>query len=146
MLVVSTKALPLLIKCFVFLKWAIIKVLAILKGLVVMSKHVEAYFKTENDAESAKAELQSLRTENELVEAIPEDANLTTSIIPLGGANQFGAGAGVAGALDPDDESAPGSNDEHLTHLLQFQVHEEDFDQALHTIQKHYGHMDQSHL
>ncbi|MFQ3546224.1 hypothetical protein Q7A53_19245 [Halobacillus rhizosphaerae] len=111
-----------------------------------MSKHVEAYFKTENDAESAKAELQSLRTENELVEAIPEDANLTTSIIPLGGANQFGAGAGVAGALDPDDEAAPGSNDEHLTHLLHFQIHEEDFDQALHIIQKHQGHMDQSHL
>ncbi|UOR13352.1 hypothetical protein [Halobacillus amylolyticus] len=92
-----------------------------------MTKHVEAYFKTENDAESAKASLQKIEIENELVEPIPDDSSLLARLVPL------------------SNFKNPGS-DRHLTHLLQFDVKEEGYKSALSIIEEHDGHMDQSEV
>ncbi|KHE67080.1 hypothetical protein [Halobacillus sp. BBL2006] len=112
-----------------------------------MAKHVEAFFQTENDAESAKASLQKLTIEHEMVEAIPEDKDLTT-IVPVGGSSSTGGGAfNFTEVVQPafDDEGAL-FDKRHLTHILHFEVQEEEYERALEIIKEHEGHMDKSHL
>ncbi|UOQ43684.1 hypothetical protein MUN89_17615 [Halobacillus salinarum] len=108
-----------------------------------MAKHVEAYFHTENDAESAKADLQSLEIEHEFIEAIPDDRDLNT-IVPVGGSSQFGGTANISSVMNTKD--IMDDPDGHLTHLLQFEVDEDRYEEALSIIKQHMGHMDQDHL
>ncbi|MGI8314958.1 hypothetical protein [Halobacillus mangrovi] len=105
-----------------------------------MAKHVEAFFKNENDAESAKAELQKLTIENEMVEAIPEDRDLSM-VIPLqSSSGTAGATTNFVGALETDND--PLNDQKHLTHILHFQVQEEQYDRAVKIIEQHKGHME----
>ncbi|UOQ92596.1 hypothetical protein MUO14_19440 [Halobacillus shinanisalinarum] len=92
-----------------------------------MTKHVQVYFKTENDAESANASLQKLAIENEQIEPVPDDPPLLSRLIPLNNLN------------NPE-------TDNHLTHLLHFDVKEEERESALEIIKEHKGHMDPSEL
>ncbi len=92
-----------------------------------MTKHVEAYFETENDAESAKASLQKLVIEEEYIEPVPDNTPLLSRLIPL---NNL-------------DKSGP---DKQLTHLLRFDVKDENYETALNVIKEHEGHMDPSEL
>ncbi|MFG6149681.1 hypothetical protein [Halobacillus sp. B23F22_1] len=113
-----------------------------------MKKHIEAFFKTENDAESAKASLQKLSISNPFMEPIPEESRLT-GVVPV--LNQ-GTTAGVAGFKDfikpnknTTDEDTPPETD-HLTHLLQFDVDKDDYNEALAILKKHDGHMDKDKI
>ncbi|GGF23364.1 hypothetical protein GCM10010954_22720 [Halobacillus andaensis] len=113
-----------------------------------MTKHIEAFFKTENDAESAKAELQKLSISNQFVEPIPEESRLT-GIVPV--LNQ-GTTAGVAGFRDfikpnkstSEDDTPPDTG--HLTHLLHFDVDKDDYNDALAILKTHDGHMDKDKI
>ncbi|MCA0971842.1 hypothetical protein LCM20_14640 [Halobacillus litoralis] len=109
-----------------------------------MTKHIEAFFQTENDAESAKADLQELGIEKEIVEPIPESVD-TLPIIPVAGSSNTGA----AGAFSYDDIVHPSSDEtgkKHLTHVLHFYLKDEQFDRAIEKIKKHNGHMDEKFL
>ncbi|TGB03991.1 hypothetical protein [Halobacillus salinus] len=108
-----------------------------------MTKHIEAFFETENDAESAKADLQELGIEKELVEPIPEEADVLP-IVPVAGSTNVG-GAGIS----YDNIVHPGQDDtgkKHLTHVLHFYLSDEHFDRAIEKIGKHSGHMNEKHL
>ncbi|WP_082234855.1 hypothetical protein [Halobacillus massiliensis] len=116
-----------------------------------MKKHVEAYFKNENDAEGARAALQKMPVENDIVEAIPEGRNVT-GVVPV--LNQSGTSAvtGVAGFTDflnPKKDSQKEDIEEeagHLTQLLQFDVAEENYKEALTILKENKAHMNQDDI
>lgn len=112
-----------------------------------MAKAVQAYFKTENDAESAKATLQSLSVEQEMVEAIPEETDMTP-IVPIAGSTNSGGGTfNFTEVISPkhDQESAM-SDKRHLTHVLHFSIKEEEYERAIQVIKDHDGHMHRSNF
>ncbi|WP_101846383.1 hypothetical protein [Halobacillus sp. Marseille-P3879] len=113
-----------------------------------MTKHIEAYFKTENDAESARAELQKLSVSNEMVEAIPEESRLT-GIVPILNQSQSAGVANFSDVIKPDkatsrEDTPPETN--YLTHLLHFDVDRDEYNDALAILTTHQGHMDQDKL
>ncbi|OZU89227.1 hypothetical protein CIL03_05775 [Virgibacillus indicus] len=106
-----------------------------------MTKNIRAYFKTENDAESARANLQKLRVSNVFIDEFPEEERESefVPILPLGTA---GTGTGVTGAgiasgvadevsMSSDSFLEDDRNDNHVTHLLEGQVEDEDYKEAL---------------
>lgn len=108
-----------------------------------MTRHIEAFFETENDAESAKADLQELGIEKEMVEPIPDDADVLP-IVPVQGSTNTGGGG-----VSFDSIVHPGKDDtrkKHLTHVLHFYLKDEHFDGALEKIKEHNGHMDEKYL
>ncbi|MCP3032087.1 hypothetical protein LF817_12090 [Halobacillus sp. A1] len=119
-----------------------------------MTKHIEAFFRTENDGESAKAELQKLSTQNEMVEPIPEQSRLT-GVVPVLNQSQSSGGVaagGVAGFGDflksdknTSREDTP-TDVEHLTYLLHFDVKDDEYQEALSILKNHDGHMDQDKI
>ncbi|MBA2176517.1 hypothetical protein H0266_16585 [Halobacillus locisalis] len=110
-----------------------------------MTKHIEAFFESENDAESAKADLQELSIEKELVEPIPADTDLGP-IIPIAGSASSGPGAvSFEDVAEPTRDGALFSK-KHLTHVLHFYLKDEEFDHAVKKIEKHNGHMNEKHL
>ncbi|WP_226585077.1 hypothetical protein [Halobacillus litoralis] len=110
-----------------------------------MSKAIQAYFQTENDAESAKVDLQSLSVQQETVEAIPEDADLTPVVPVAGSANTGGGTFSFTDVVSPKkDQHGPLSDQRHLTHVLHFTIKEEEYDRALSIIKNHDGHMNKS--
>lgn len=115
--------------------------------MIALSKHLEVFFKTENDAESAKAELQKLKISNELVEPIPEDTDLKP-IVPMAGSSNTGGGTfSFTDVLEPKyDKEGALSDKRHLTYVLHCKVQEEEYEQAIKIIKNHDGHMDQSKL
>ncbi|MBH0231136.1 hypothetical protein [Halobacillus yeomjeoni] len=112
-----------------------------------MTKHIEAFFSTENDAESAKADLQSLSIQHEMVEAIPEDVDLTP-VVPVAGSSNTGGGTfNFTEVLKPKyDNDGALSDKRHMTHTLHFYIKEEEYDRALEIIEKHEGHMNHKHF
>ncbi|MFC7063088.1 hypothetical protein [Halobacillus seohaensis] len=112
-----------------------------------MRKHIEAYFNTENDAESARAELQKLSMENDLVEAIPEETRLT-GIVPVLNQSQSAGVPDFNDFIDPDKNVSKDENQDvdHLTHLLHFDVKGDDYNEALAILKTHNGHMDQDEI
>lgn len=106
-----------------------------------MTKNIRAYFKSENDAESAQAKLQKLRVSNVFIDEFPEDEHESefVPILPLGtaGTGTGVTGAGIAGGGADAVSMSSGSlleddrNDNHVTHLLEGQVEDEDYKEAL---------------
>lgn len=112
-----------------------------------MAKKIEVYFKSENDAESAHAALKKLKVNDVYIEEIPGDTD-TGFFVPFSSAN-VGSSSGAAGysgtagtagsAGGPIAPFAPivgRDNDEDhdhgkLTHLMHFNVEEEDFDETV---------------
>ncbi|MGP4060872.1 hypothetical protein [Halobacillus sp. H74] len=107
-----------------------------------MAKFVQAYFKTENNAESAKTDLQKLSVNQEMVEAIPEDTDLTP-IVPLAGSTNSGGGTfNFTEVISPKhDQDGALSDKRHLTHVLHFTIKEEEYERALKIVKDHEGHM-----
>ncbi|MYL72749.1 hypothetical protein GLW00_18115 [Halobacillus litoralis] len=108
-----------------------------------MAKTIQAYFSTENDAESAKASLQPLSVEQDTVEAIPEDTDMTP-IVPVAGSTNSGGGTfNFTEVVSPKhDKDSALSDKKHLTHVLHFSIKEEEYDRAVEVIKEHNGHMD----
>jgi len=108
-----------------------------------MYKSIQAFFKTEDDAESAKATLNKLKTNDILVDELP-DGGGTMTVVPLGysGNSTHGLGAGhggiiapiaFTGEVNPDDDNAP------RNFMVDVQVEEADFQEALRVIMEKDG-------
>ncbi|MFA9560457.1 hypothetical protein ACERII_24460 [Evansella sp. AB-rgal1] len=97
-----------------------------------------AYFRTENDAESAAASLQKLNVTDVLVDEVPSDNKRGLVLIPA-----VNTGNTATGNHGPTNLVAPGylkdestedsmdTMDPHITHVLEFHIPEEEIDSAL---------------
>jgi hypothetical protein len=110
-------------------------------------KAVQVYFPTENEAESAKASLQSLSVEQESVEVIPGDTDMAPIVPVAGSANTGGGTFSFTEVISPKhDQDSALSDKKHLTHVLQFSVKEEEYDRAIQVIKEHEGHMNRKDM
>ncbi|WP_076559040.1 hypothetical protein [Salimicrobium flavidum] len=91
-----------------------------------------AYFNSENDAHSAMTSLQKLKVENERVEEIPQDSKLAR-VIPF---SSGGFQASMAEYGETFNE-ALGAKGKEVTHLLQFDVDEAEYDEAIKVLEEH---------
>ncbi|CDQ20403.1 Glyoxalase/Bleomycin resistance protein/Dioxygenase superfamily protein [Halobacillus karajensis] len=112
-----------------------------------MTKSVQAYFATENDAESAKASLQSLSIGRETVEAIPEDTDMTP-IIPVAGSTNSGGGTfNFTEVVSPKQDHEHAKSDKKtLTHILHFTLPAEEIERALQIIKDHKGYINRKDM
>ncbi|UTR10513.1 hypothetical protein MM300_22030 [Evansella sp. LMS18] len=106
-----------------------------------MAEHMHAYFRSENDAESALAKLQKLKVENIFVDSIPDDTD--RGIFIPAAATNVGGGSGTSGVpgylegITHDDENT-------FTHMLEFEVDEEDAEEAFELLKKEDAYVDES--
>lgn len=91
-----------------------------------MSRKILAYFDSENDAESAKATLQTLKVRHVIVDKLP-DTDEKVSYIPFTPTGQSQGAIGTIGLKNHNSEE----NEGQVTHLLEAQVEEEDFEKAM---------------
>ena len=108
-----------------------------------MAERMQAYFKSENDAQSALASLQRVNVSNTFVEEIPDDGNrrvLIPAVSAGTGPVNTSAGPGLYRDLwNGDDE------EEHsYSHILEFEVAEEDAEEAFRLLQKEKAYIDES--
>ncbi|UOQ49991.1 hypothetical protein MUN88_07990 [Gracilibacillus caseinilyticus] len=110
-----------------------------------MYKPLQAFFKTENDAESVKADLNKLKTNDIRVDQLP-DADHTLILTPLtysgNNTSGMGAGGGIVAAFRQDDEGLEVDNDPR-EYTLECEVSEDDFQEALRIIMDNDGYVDQ---
>lgn len=93
-----------------------------------MTKSILVYFKSENDAESAHASLQRLRVSDLFVDEIPE-AEQNRIVVPLFNLGTTSTNAGIIGSMD--EQGDQDMTDDSLTHLLEGQVDEADYEEAM---------------
>ncbi len=117
-----------------------------------MYKAIQAFFKSEDDAETVKADLNKLKVNNIRVDKLPE-AGRTLMLTPLtyagnGTTNSGGgAGAGIIGAFTSDNEGAGISKDDSSReYTVECEVEESDYQEALKIIMEQDGHMDRDAL
>lgn len=105
-----------------------------------MGENIDVFFKNENDAESAQAELRTLKVRNMYVEEMPEDAD-TTLLVPFFPTN-IESSAGAAGNVGPitpiiSDAGKDVDGPKYLSHLLHVEVETEDYNEVLSILEKH---------
>ncbi|MFA1822135.1 hypothetical protein ACDX78_18440 [Virgibacillus oceani] len=92
-------------------------------------KNIQAYFKSENDAEGAKAKLEKLRIAELLVDEFPETDNKTV-FVPLFTMGSTTASTGIiAEGMHMDREEG------NITHFLEGKVNEADYEEAMQILQ-----------
>ncbi|WP_186578702.1 hypothetical protein [Aquibacillus kalidii] len=109
-----------------------------------MSKHVQAYFRNENDAESAHAMLNKLNIKDLRIDVIPEDSK-TMALIPAINGNISSStynGNGIFSTLGEDGELNDVADSKHFRQILEFYVDDGELDQALNTLAQHGGYVD----
>jgi|SRR5690625_2911661 len=104
-----------------------------------MSETIEVYFKNENDAESAQAQLRTLKINHMYLDEMPDDSD-TTMFVPFFptsiDTNTTGAARGPVAPIISDvtdDDSGPN----YPSYLLFVEVETEDYDQAMSILQEH---------
>ena len=104
-----------------------------------MKKRFQAYFKSENDAESAKAALQRLRVTDLIVDDIPEGDH-KINFIPF---TQPGMNWGLAGTIDTEGAEELEVKEEtgRVTHLLEGMVQAQEYEQALRILSEKEGYI-----
>ncbi|MCR8634043.1 hypothetical protein [Paenibacillus radicis (ex Xue et al. 2023)] len=119
-----------------------------------MIKSIQAYFRTENEAEDVRILLQKYDTEMLEIGVIQEDGMSGNSelVVPLG-AGIAPSGTGGSGAIvyaESSGEYAPllgvsldGEDDEleRFHYVLAVQVNEKDYDEVVSLIQNNQGHI-----
>lgn len=100
-----------------------------------MKKRILAYFKSENDAESAKAALQKLHVSELIVDDIPE-SGYKFSFVPF---TQSGQSLGVGGKIDLEDREEKG---ETITHVLECEVTIEEYEEAIKILSEKEGYLE----
>lgn len=102
-----------------------------------MSKSLLAYFKSENDAESARASLQRLRVTDLHVEQLSEKENRTV-FIPFFISGSTFSDTGDVGGLNQGSgmlaKDMMNDDDSFVTHLLEGRVEESDYEEAIRTL------------
>ncbi|RKL66831.1 hypothetical protein CR203_13435 [Salipaludibacillus neizhouensis] len=117
-----------------------------------MSHKIQAYFKTENDAEAASAKLQKVNVSNVLIDKIPEGSKgvMLLPITNLGvGGSGMGTAAGPPGMLArltnlKDVGKSDREKSDAFSHLLDFEVTDEDFEEALDVLSESDAYLDES--
>ncbi|GIP34114.1 hypothetical protein [Paenibacillus sp. J2TS4] len=128
-----------------------------------MPRTIQAYFRTEDDAESARTKLQTYAVTDmevgELQDKLSEDVRLLTPFVAgAAGADGslMGSGAGVTGSdrgvpvvvamdvwdRDSDEASDSGADDlslDDFTYVLSCQVEDEDYDELIDVIRRNGG-------
>ncbi|WP_210469755.1 hypothetical protein [Sporosarcina sp. 6E9] len=108
-----------------------------------MTRSVEVYLKSENDAESVRASLQTARVNNLVIDEMGEESEtrLFTPFFPTNiGSSGMPASAGPVGVSAPigiEEDVFTGEEDAHPTHLLKLEVEESEYDHVLSILQKH---------
>jgi hypothetical protein len=87
-------------------------------------QRVQAHFRNENEAEDAKASLQTLRVRDVLVERVPETNRNLWDLI-----------------RDTFSRKGAFNEDHHEPHVVEFQVEEEDYPLAKDVIKKNNGYI-----
>lgn len=103
-----------------------------------MPKSILVYFKSENDAESARAELQSLRVSDLYVDHLPEGDDKHTYLpIDVG----YSPEAMESGMIKPKGVLTGlfGKKKDPVTHLIQAKVQEEDYAEAMEVLKRGNG-------
>lgn len=107
-----------------------------------MYKAIQAFFKTEDDAESARATLNKLKTNDIFVDHLPDGEGYITAV-PLAytGNNTHGMGAGHGGIIAPIAFTGEMKSDDNTprTYMVDMQVDESDFQEALRIIMEKDG-------
>ncbi|WP_438347079.1 hypothetical protein ACP8HI_15270 [Paenibacillus sp. FA6] len=126
-----------------------------------MSKQIQAYFQTEDQAEGAKTSLLAFKTENlevsKLENAITRDTNLLTPLVAIspsdnmntiGTLGMSGAG-GVVGnnivpiVMDNDPQSdMTTDNFEGLNYVLVVKVEDENYDEIVQSLRRNNAHIE----
>lgn len=104
-----------------------------------MSETIEVYFKNENDAESAQAQLRTLKINHMYLDEMPEDSD-TTIFVPFFSTSVDTNTAGAArGPVAPiiSDVRGDNSGPNYPSYLLFVEVETEDYDQAMSVLQEH---------
>jgi hypothetical protein len=108
----------------------------------LMTRSVEVYLKSENDAESVRASLQTAKVKNLTIDEMGEDSDtrIFTPFFPtnIGGSGMPGS-VGPIGANAPIvvDEDVFRGEDANPTHLLKLEVEESEYDHVLSILQNH---------
>lgn len=104
---------------------------------------MEVYLKSENDAESLRASLQTAKVKNLVIdEMAEEDSNLRmfTPFFPTNiGSSGMPGSLGLIGANTPivDDEDVLRGDAANPTHLLKLDVEETEYDHVLSILKNH---------
>lgn len=131
-----------------------------------MSRPIQAYFHTENEAEDVRIKLQTYRVEQVEIGELDEAPDRDTPLLPVAvaGAGTVPAGVGYAGSeagpiaatgaaaagaylgfrtLDEagHDKDGDGSDDRELRYALSARVAEEQYDEVVEMIRRHQGHV-----
>ncbi len=107
-----------------------------------MTKHVQAFFKTENDAEDVKSHLQTLKVDDARVDTLPDADNkmiLTPLAFSGNNAHGMGAGGGIVATFDAKDGTPV--DDSPRPNSLEFSVADDDYQEALKIIMENDGHV-----
>ncbi|MFC4402640.1 hypothetical protein [Gracilibacillus xinjiangensis] len=111
-----------------------------------MSRFIQAFFKTEDDAETVKTDLVKLKTSSIRIDHLP-DAQQTMLLTPLayGGNNSSNSstvgGGGIVAAFTKNNGQEV-SDDSPRDYTIEFEVEEEDFEAALKVIMESDGYID----
>lgn len=117
-----------------------------------MTKDLIAYFKSESNAERAKAGLQRLRIENAYIDEMPEHDD-TREFMPIMGSDQQSLGGGLGGFEVEQASALQNAEDENIldmddgrpiTHLLHVKISEDDYVEALKVVHKARGFLEKS--
>lgn len=108
-----------------------------------MVYRIHAYFKSENDAEAAKAKIQTLHVSHVLVDSIPEKKGMSFILPPL----NYSTADSLAPARAPAKAYMLLNVKEqdsrlNLTHVLEFQVSEKHLDNALEQLRTNNAYID----
>ncbi|MFC4023449.1 hypothetical protein ACFOUV_06370 [Oceanobacillus longus] len=103
-----------------------------------MTKNILAYFKTENDAESARSALQTLKVSNLIIDSLPE-ANEGTAYIPIAPLGPTWGGKGIVGFSNLIEDEASHGGDNHITYMLEGQIEDEEVEEAMKILMENNG-------
>ncbi|QKS72154.1 hypothetical protein FLK61_36465 [Paenalkalicoccus suaedae] len=113
-----------------------------------MSKHIVAYFNTENDAESALASLRKVGVMDERVDMIPEEGRGQRIIMPATNLGSGGGGlpghSGAFAAITNIKETFTGKDEKHPSYALEFSVEDSRVDDAIHVLKESDAYVDKS--
>jgi vacuolar-type H+-ATPase subunit D/Vma8 len=98
-----------------------------------MMKNIHAYFKSENDAEAAKAKLEALRAADLFVDPFPQKENEGV-FVPLFTMGTTTASTGIIAEGIYMDRK-----EDHVTHMLQGKVDETEYEKAIKILQDENG-------
>lgn len=110
-----------------------------------MANHIKVYFKSENDVEAAHANLRTIKgIRNLYIEEMPDDADVKMFVpffpINSGSSSATSGSLGSYGSFTPFLTKDDGDDDpalEKMTHLLHFDVDNEDYNRVIEVLNKH---------